>query len=471
MRNSINRFQTLLSSDPDWLKKLVVGLICLGAVILAQMIARQSLAGILLAGAVLGSAALIFFIRQPGIGFPLVIIASLLVPFSLSTGTQTRINSALLLVMLLLGAWLVKMLIIDRRLAIIPQRSIYAALVFIVVSLVAFGFGQLGWYPTEGASPFAQIGQVLIFVMSAGAFILAAHRMQDIRWLKATVYVFIVLGGIYVLAFMLPPLRHYANRIFQRAVQDSLFWTWLITLAFGQFWLNKNLKPIVKIGFLLVALVGFFTVMITKQSWASGWLPVSAALFVILLLSKPKMAIVAGLGFVVMLLVRYQIIQNYVFVGDNEYSMLTRLEAWKILFQIIAKNPLFGVGPANYYFYTPFYNILGYSVRFNSHNNYIDIIAQTGIVGISVFFWWVVETAKVGFALLKKPLDHFEHAFVVSAIAGLAGTLVAAFLGDWLIPFVYNIGMDGYRASVLAWMFLGSLLFIQKKYQPVSEMV
>jgi len=468
MKNSMAEIQNRLAGSPDWTKKLAVGLIFLGAVILAQLIARKSLAGILIAGAILTVVALLFFIRHSGIAFPLVIIASLLIPLSISTGTQTRINSALLLVMLLVAAWLVKMAIVDRQLAILPQRSVYAALAFIVVCLVAFGFGQLDWYASKGASLFAQIGQVLILTMSAAAFLLAAHRMQNIRWFKTTVYVFIALGGAYILAFMLPPLRHYANLIFQRAVQDSLFWTWLIALAFGQFLVNRNLKPFIKISFLIVALAGFFTVTITKQSWVSGWLPVAAALFVILLLTKPKAAIVAAMVFVIILLVQSQIINNYIFVGDNQYSMSTRLEAWKILFQIIAKNPLFGVGPANYYFYTPYYNILGYSVSFNSHNNYIDIIAQTGLVGIIVFFWWMIEIAKVGFSLLKKPLDCFENAFVVSAIAGLAGTLVAAFLGDWFLPFVYNIGMDGYRASVLAWIFLGGLLFIQKKNQTLG---
>lgn len=453
------------SRIPDLPKKLAIGAIFLLVVIISPLVARQFLPAILLAGIVIALPALVFFIRQPGFGFPLLVFAALLVPFSLSTGTQTRINSALLMMMLLTAAWVVKMLIIDRQLELMPQKSIYAGLTLILVTIVSFGFGQLGWYPSRGASLFAQIGQVLIFTFSAVAFILAAQRMQDNRFLKATVFLFIILGGIYAFLFFLPVLRPFANRIFQRAVEDSLFWTWLIALSFGQFWLNKDLKPIIKVFSLGVALVAIFTVFITKQTWASGWLPAAFALFVILFLSKPKIAMAAGLAFIVVLLIRYQLVQNYIFVGDNEYSMLTRLEAWKILFQIIEKNPLFGVGPANYYYFTPYYNILGYSVRFNSHNNYVDLIAQIGFVGLGVFFWWVFEIAKVGFQLLKKPLDHFEHAFVISAIGGLAGTMVAAFLGDWLIPFIYNIGMEGYRSSMLAWVFLGSLIFLYNKYK------
>ena len=41
-------------------------------------------------------------------------------------------------------------------------------------------------------------------------------------------------------------------------------------------------------------------------------------------------------------------------------------------------------------------------------------------------------------------------------------TLVAASLGDWLIPFVYNVGLRGMRASILAWIFLGGLAAIEQ---------
>ena len=39
--------------------------------------------------------------------------------------------------------------------------------------------------------------------------------------------------------------------------------------------------------------------------------------------------------------------------------------------------------------------------------------------------------------------------------------LVAGMLGDWVIPFVYNVGLKGFRASVLGWIFLGGLVALQ----------
>jgi hypothetical protein len=49
---------------------------------------------------------------------------------------------------------------------------------------------------------------------------------------------------------------------------------------------------------------------------------------------------------------------------------------------------------------------------------------------------------------------------VYSAIGGFVATLVAGFFGDWLFPFFYNVGLVGFRASVLPWLFMGGMVAI-----------
>jgi len=107
---------------------------------------------------------------------------------------------------------------------------------------------------------------------------------------------------------------------------------------------------------------------------------------------------------------------------------------------------------------------MGYNVQFNSHNNYLDIVAQVGILGFAAFMWFVVEIGVLGLRLRKK-FDHtngFTRAYVIGTLAGLGGSLVAGMLGDWLIPFVYNIGVRGFRSSVIAFIFLGGLVVIEQ---------
>jgi hypothetical protein len=47
-------------------------------------------------------------------------------------------------------------------------------------------------------------------------------------------------------------------------------------------------------------------------------------------------------------------------------------------------------------------------------------------------------------------------------VAGLAGSLVSGLLADWIIPFTYNIGVRGFRSSLLFWVFLGGLLALKR---------
>jgi hypothetical protein len=35
-------------------------------------------------------------------------------------------------------------------------------------------------------------------------------------------------------------------------------------------------------------------------------------------------------------------------------------------------------------------------------------------------------------------------------------------LADWVLPFFYNIGLTGFRTSMLAWLFLGGLVSLEQ---------
>jgi len=149
-------------------------------------------------------------------------------------------------------------------------------------------------------------------------------------------------------------------------------------------------------------------------------------------------------------------------IAADAYSYLTRVEAWRILLTIIQKSPILGLGPANYYWYTPLFPILGWRVQFNSHSQYIDLLAQTGIVGLFCFLWFAWEMGRLGLQLLGQVPAGFGRAYVYGVLGGLVGTLVAAALGDWVLPFVYNVGLTGMRASLPGWLFMGGLVALSR---------
>jgi O-antigen ligase len=156
-----------------------------------------------------------------------------------------------------------------------------------------------------------------------------------------------------------------------------------------------------------------------------------------------------------------------VIIATDEYSWGTRLDAWLIVATMVFQtSPIFGLGFANYYWYSRYFPIRGYYVPFNSHSQYIDILAQTGVVGSLCFLWVFGEAARLAWSLRNRVPEGFLRAYVYGTLGGIAGTLVAASLADWVLPFTYNIGLGGFRSSFLPWLFIGGLLCIEQLAQP-----
>ncbi|HET7010796.1 MAG TPA: O-antigen ligase family protein [Anaerolineales bacterium] len=450
-----------------WLRLGLVVAAIFGSVFLAPGAAQGKPFSLVALALPLGILGLMALAKWPAAGLPLIVVASLLVPLSIGTGRQTGLNVTLLLVVFFIGLWIFDMVAARRELRLIESPTFRPLIWLMAVSVLALGFGQLDWLPAQRAPITAQLGGLALFLLSPGAFLLAAHRFQDLRSLQWAVWLFIGLGSIFVIGVSLPALRPIALQVYQRAAIDAMFWTWIVALAFGQAVVNRRLRLRWRILSGLVVAAAFYFAIMLRGSWTSGWLPALVAVLTIVGLRRPKWLLIGGAVVGAMLLIPG--VASGIFLGgDNQYSLSTRFEAWRILLEIIKLNPILGVGPANYYGYTPLYDILGYWVNFNSHNNYIDIAAQTGLAGLSCFVWFAWAMARELWRFLSVVPEGFPRAYVYGAAGGLAGMLVAGMLGDWFIPFVYNVGLEGFRASSLAWLFLGSVVALQQMYPAPS---
>jgi O-antigen ligase len=400
----------------------------------------------------------LIFLRWPFVGLVALLTSTLLIPFGLGTGTQTDLNIVILLLPVLIGLWFLDMLVIQRSITLRPMRVVLPLLLLCLVALLAFLMGQLPWFDAIPKAPLkSQLGGLAIFWLSAGAFLLVAHQIRDIRWLEWLTWIFIALGSIYVLARMLPLFGPRITGLYPHGATGSLFWVWLVALSLSQAIFHKKLDHRLRILLVLLVIGVFYVSLFQTRAWASGWLPPLIAILTVLIFWKPRLGISISLIIVITFILRLESIVSAVF-SLEEYSYITRLAAWEIVIDLIKVNPILGLGPANYYFYTPLYSLMGYLVKFNSHNQYIDIIAQTGLIGFACFAWFVWQVGKLGFSLVKQAPEGFSRAYAYGALGGLAGTLVAGMLADWIIPFVYNIGFSGFRASVLGWIFLGGMV-------------
>jgi O-antigen ligase len=446
-------------------RRLVQTAIISGLFILILGLARfaNQTSLLLVLGMVAGLVGILILLRWPPLGVAALIAGSLVSPLRVNTGSQSPLNATVLILVLLFGLWVFDRIARKERLIEVVSRTYLSLILFSVVAILAFGIGQLPWFTFARPAPIrAQVGGLMIFLFSFGAFMLVGQQLRSERWLQALTWIFILLAGVYVASRMTPVIRPFTNRFYANNGGGSLFWTWLVALSLPQALFNRKLHMRWRLlagGIAMATLyVGFFVV----RAWTSGWLPAMVAMVVVLWFGAPRLGLVATIVGAILMVIKATEVTNVVMVGDNQYSLMTRLEAWKIVLGMIEINPILGLGPANYYRYTHLYPILGYAVSFNSHNNYIDIIAQTGILGLICFLWFAVEAGWLGLRLSLRIPEGFGKAYVYGCMGGLAGTLVAAMLGDWVIPFAYNVGLGGLRASIFAWIFLGGLVTLER---------
>jgi hypothetical protein len=393
------------------------------------------------------------FLRWPSLGLIVAASAGMVVPFLGPSG----LNMTMIFVALLLGLWLLNIMVRQDQIQLATSRSVLPLFSFLLVAVIAFGMGQLPWLSFALHAPLgAQLGGLAIIILSAATFMLAANQIPDLRWLSRLSWAFLAVGAVSVLVrSVLPTVGLPASSLFQPV--GTVFYIWLVAIAFSQAIFNVELHPGWRLILGGLVLVTLYVLFVLKFEDKSGWLSSFACLAAIIGARSWR----AGLALLPIAALSALLMWARL-VGTDEYSISSRFDAWSIMAQIIRISPLLGLGFANYYWYTPLFPIRGYAVSFNSHNNYVDIVTQTGLVGLVCFLWLLWEVGRLAWRLRNDAPAGFAQAYVYGALGGLAGMVVAGMLGDWVLPFFYNLGLNGFRSSMLGWLFLGGLVSLEQ---------
>ena len=393
------------------------------------------------------------FMRHIAVGYFLLLVGGMFIPFSGPGG----INAAMIILIFMAFLWLMNMLVVQRRFEFVRSGPIRPAVYFMLMSVVAFGMGQISWFVFAKQAPLdTQLGGFAIYFFSFVALVMTANVLKDDRWLKAFVWLFIGLGAAYMVGRAAE--FSFIDVIYQRGyIANSMFWTWMVAVALGQVIFNHELSRRARAALFLVVALTLYIAVVLGNDWKSGWVPPLIAAGVLLALRFKKLAIVA----IPFALVAAKYLSQDL-ISSDQYSWGTRVDAWLVVLDISRISPIFGLGFANYYWFAKVFNIRGYHIQFSSHSQYVDIIAQTGLVGLVCFFWAAFEVTRLAWNLSQRAKDGFGRGYAHGVLAGLMGSLVAGFLVDWILPFAYNIGLQGFRASILPWIFFGGLISLEQ---------
>ena len=110
-----------------------------------------------------------------------------------------------------------------------------------------------------------------------------------------------------------------------------------------------------------------------------------------------------------------------------ESSASERLQLWEDAFTIIPKHPLLGTGFATYRY-------LGRNADYlDTHNYYIKVVVETGILGLCLFLYLLWIIAREGFALFRSTDDPLFQRVGLGLTAMLVCAAFVNFFGDrWM---------------------------------------
>jgi hypothetical protein len=106
-----------------------------------------------------------------------------------------------------------------------------------------------------------------------------------------------------------------------------------------------------------------------------------------------------------------------------------------------------------------------------THSNYIDILSQTGVVGLFFCLWFLGALAWMGYQLHLRLRGHadFSEGLASATLAGCIGCVVSMALGDWMFPFVYTQTIAGFDYAVYSWVLLGAMVALSSIYPKRSS--
>jgi O-antigen ligase len=467
-----------LPSSTTARRQALTALVVVLVLLFAALLGRNASARLLLLG--VGAVGFLLLLRFPGLGLVALVAMTFTLPLEIGTGTEVALTPPVFVVPLIAAAWVLDGLR-RRDLRLPAARPVLPLLLLLLAGLLSLLAGRVYWdplVPQPGNLLLVQLAQWGIYVLSATVFIVTAGWGSRGRWLEAATWVFLALGAVVVLEFYVPPLNHLLGWSSPTMASSSMFWVWFGGLATGQLLFNRKLSPMLRLGLLIVLLAASYVVWFRLSDWVSGWVPFTVATLGVIWLwvwhRNRTLALLLALGLLVLGVVLYPIL--FVHVGGEqelEASWGGRLTLYKATLDLVKEHPVLGLGPAAYRQYGLVRRLslgVGRAVYLqpliSSHNNYLDIYAQMGLVGLGLFVWFWIEMGLLGWrAVARRQEDRssgFQRGYAHGALAGLVATSVSMLLADWLLPFVYNIGFPGFRTSVLAWMFLGGLVALEQ---------
>lgn len=437
---------------------LIIAGVLGASALVALVVASGRIDLLLVAGATLAGVAFLFWLRsssQNNTGLLAIAgSAGLLNFFTLPTGSGSRLVLSLVITLGIVLLRLMDMVVVRKSLRLAPSPLNAPVLAWAVVNIVSFGWSTLLRDPLVYVPPsfiVVQSAALLVNILLPLLILLVTNTVTEMRWLRFLIWLILGIGAFAILSELLglPTWQVYFNGT------RGLFGTWVVTLSLALALFDDE-QPFWRRALLAgLAALWAWHFLFNLTVWLSGWFPMVVAVGVLLFFRSKPLFLLLALAALGLVLWNFSDIYLRVVIGNLEEGSGSRLDIWATAMSHVVRHPLLGMGPAGYAVYNMTYNPL--DAR-STHNNFFDITAQTGFIGLGFFLWLLAVIFFTGLRTLKLvPRQRgFAGALAAAVLAGTVAAAAAMMLGDWVLPFAYNQTISGFDNAAYTWLLFGA---------------
>ena len=423
--------------------------------VMSVLLSNRGMIGLAVVGGIAGIVILILLYKNMAHAAIMLLVTSTILEIRL----PNDLSFTLLLLITFTLFWLVRLLLVERSFrSVRPTVLNYIVLMWAISVTISFLWSSHYVEPAvrhlQDSKLLPRLSTLFVMILSPVGMLIFANFLRTLDDIKRVIWYFIAFSAVNIVFFM--PLTR--ALVPPNLTTEGQWGAWASIFALGQILYNPKLSRRMRV-FLIAFLAACCWVLVgLRFEWLSGWVPLLIGCTVVIFLRSK-------VGFVVLmiLLLVYGVIQreaiNATFTEEQAASGDTRAAAASTALTIAENHFLFGTGPAGYFFYMTVDDSWMFQL---SHNTYVDMFAENGIVGFVIYVgMWL----GVGWVVLRTYLVAPKRGFEGGLAASLAGiypaTLVLMGLGDWGIPFTYTQTMGGVRYTIWLWLWAGMAIALR----------
>lgn len=195
----------------------------------------------------------------------------------------------------------------------------------------------------------------------------------------------------------------------------------VIPISISLFWYSKKVHK--KAIFLGTSLILMLALVLTLSR--GGWIGFAFGILVfVILIEKRLLLSIIPLVLGAVYFLPQSILNRVLSIGNlGDSSNAYRLKIWDITLDIIRDNWLVGVGFGYIPFKSTFETYIRTMPAYHSHNTYLQITGEMGILGLIIFISFIFILYKYSIKRLIKGEDRYIRTMAGGVLAGLAALL------------------------------------------------